>query len=549
MDRTPTSPTTRIQTALGTLAGGPRAALAFGAVTFLVTAALGLRDAFLNNEGLFTYVFAQMAADDPLATLFFLKSRPPLAAFYALPASFGLDAFVVAHAAVASAAVPLTAAAARGLGHLQPNLAGALVGASALLVAAGAAGVGNSDAATLVALATALLVTFDRPALAGLAASVLPTAREEATIFVLALAAYAWTGRSRRDAVRFSVAVVGPLALYAAAGALYHHDLLWFLHHPAHVTHRVPASGVMGAGLYAGGAERVTLRLLVLTPALLLLPFVRPSRLALAERWLGAAAAVFVVLLTVLPSVSTLNFGDMPRYILPALPIVALLVGRAAETLATAEGPTRIHSRVASLVLLLLVLEGHRQATATGASGLLWAAAGAAAVFVVATSALRRSAPLLLLVLACVFGAGSAEATRLSERADTVALGRHILAHAPPGTVILTNVAELPTWVARHGRTDVAVRHLLAADQQFELETLANAEVGQDAALRRLLRRHWYGPIVFPDELEAALEPGTWLALRGDARTGHVLDETWLEGRSETTALEAGTRVVRIEAP
>ena len=50
------------------------------------------------------------------------------------------------------------------------------------------------------------------------------------------------------------------------------------------------------------------------------------------------------------------------------------------------------------------------------------------------------------------------------------------------------------------------------------------------------------------EELRARLVAGTWLALRDDARTGHVFDESWLDGRTETVRIGDRMRVIRITA-
>lgn len=524
-----------------------RVALALGLLHFAVSVAAVLRDTFLNNEGIFTYISAGMMGSDPVTTLFFLKSRPPIAALYAAPAALGFDAFAIVHALVASAAIPLTAVLSRALGQRWPNLAAALVAASAMLLAGGASGVGNADALTLGVLAAVCLFAWDRPLIAGLLCALLPLARAETTLLVIPLALHAVFRGDARVRWRFLAGLFGVGLAYAALGALYHEDAIWFLHHPPHVTHSVPFSEVMGPQMFGGDPHKVTLTLLTLTPSVGLLLFLRPRSLSHPEQAIGLFLVLFLGILEVLPSVSPLNFGDMPRYVLPAVPFLALFASRAIESLAEGTGRAAYFIGVAGLLGLLVV--AHYQDAEHQAPALLWAVAGWSSILLLASTRYRRAVPLLVLALSFAATPFLIDATRLTQRRDTLVLGRYLLEHASADTVVLTNVGEVPLWLERNGGEHIEAHHLLAADQRYELDSLASDAVGQREAVHALMRRHWYGPIVFPEEIEARLRPGTWLALRGDARTGHILDESLLVGRSETVDLGGGVRLIKVTGP
>jgi hypothetical protein len=525
-----------------------RVAFGLASVVALVAIVAIRTDAFLNNEGIFGYLFAGMVGDDPVATLFFLKSRPPLAAFYALPAALGFDAYAIVHALVAAAAVPLTAVVARSAGQRWPNLPAALVAGSAMLVPCAASGVGNSDGMTLGILAAALLFAWRRPALAGAVCALLPLARAETALLVLALVAHVLV-RGGSERWRFLLGLAVPAVVYAAAGAVYHEDALWFVHHPPHVTHRNPQSAIMGRQMFGGEPHMITLNFLLLTPAVGLLVFLRPSRLASMERTFGAFLIVFLGLLSILPAVHPLNFGDMPRYVVPALPFLALLGGRAVESLADgADAATRGRS-LGVLALAGMLVVGDLQEARHDAPALLVAVAGWSLIAFVAGTRARSAVPAIVVALSFAAAPLLVRDSRLALREEIPALGRYLIEHQGERPLVLTNVSELPLWLARNGGRQVDIRHMMAADQRYEVETLANEAVGQDEALRALLRRHWYGPIVFEEEIPRLLRSGTWLALWEDARTSHILDFASLRGRSETVELAEMAWIVRVTAP
>jgi hypothetical protein len=198
---------------------------------FLVALGFALALTFLNDEGLFTLPMARGLLGREFWAFFFLhKGKPANLLLYALPAHFGLRAFLVAHVAVGTAAVVLTGATARRLGVRHPNVAAWVMATSSSFVVATANGYANADGAALVALFL-FLYFGGRRTTAAVVLGVLPFSRYElglVTLLFLALAAF------RDRDLRFVLAALALPAAYVLMGAVYHRDLLWLPHTMVH---------------------------------------------------------------------------------------------------------------------------------------------------------------------------------------------------------------------------------------------------------------------------------------------------------------------------
>ncbi|MCA9692055.1 MAG: hypothetical protein KC636_20805, partial [Myxococcales bacterium] len=348
------------------LAHDPRLAWALAALFFTVGVALIRTDRFLHDEGLLSWFFAGILADEPIATLFFLKARPPLALLYAPISGLGLDVFLWLHVLVAALAIPLMAAVARALGQGAPNLVALALAAPPMMLAAAPSGVGNTDAITGLALALYLLVARRSPAAAGLVAGALPLVRAEITIYVLALALYCLPRARRR--FLYALPAVG-LAL-ALAGALYHQDVLWFIHYPPTLTSPGQDTPAFGEHGYAQASLGQTAgALLSIAPLLGLLALLPWRALHPLERALLLAGLAFGLAIRGLPFTGLFHFDDSPRYALPLIMMMAPL-GR----LATTEAEGRGWPAAALYVALLVV--GDAIDRAEGSRLLLAAIAG-----------------------------------------------------------------------------------------------------------------------------------------------------------------------------
>jgi hypothetical protein len=197
-----------------------------------------------------------------------------------------------------------------------------------------------------------------------------------------------------------------------------------------------------------------------------------------------------------------------------------------------------------SFLALLFVL-AHIQEAQHDAPALLWGVAGWSLVVLLSATSARGLSPLLVVALSVATVPVLLPASRL-ENPETEILGQRLLHDAQPTTIVLTNVAELPLWLERNGGADIDVRHVLAADQRYEIDTLTNDAVGQRARVHALMRAHWYGPVVFSEEIDGLLVPSTWLALRDDARTGHLIDVQAIADRTQRTDLGSGLFILRV---
>jgi len=504
----------------------PGGALLVAAAFFIHGLHAVQNDRYLNDEGLLTWFFAAMTLDDPVAVLFFQKSRPVLSALYAPVTVLGLQPFLIAHVIVATLAIPLTASLARGAGQRWPNLAAILLALSPLMLGAAPAGVSNADVVTGALLSLWLLERARRPLWAGAVLGALLLVRAEIGVLVVVLGAGALRSPAARRLLA-GVAVV-PLA-YALAGIAYHQAPLWVLHFPPSLPSVNPGVPTAVTAQYGGTIDGLVSSLVLVTPAVALAALVPRDRLSSVERTAGAFVLLFVLLVRGLPLFGLFNFDDAPRYLVPTVPFVALLVGRLAGR--WHDLPDR--GALAPVWLGALLVAGHFTEAATGSALLLWCVVGWAAVLVIARAG-RAHLATGALVVGCVAGAFLlAPKTRLLRSADAVDLGHvaHVLVdhRAETSDVVVTNVPVLATWLERRETIDYHVRYLVQADQLHEIRSLTNGEVGQTERILDLLDDHFYGRPLLPDDLDAeALPDRTAFVLREDERLEAVLPpEAW----------------------
>src|SRR5690606_19312730 len=116
------------------------------------------------------------------------------------------------------------------------------------------------------------------------------------------------------------------------------------------------------------------------------------------------------------------------------------------------------------------------------APALLLGLIGWSAIALLSATSARRGVPAAVVVAALATAPLLADATRLVLRRPTTALGEYHLAEADSRTVVLTNVAGLPPWLARNGGEPSRIHHMPAADQRYEPDILTNERVGQREA-------------------------------------------------------------------
>lgn len=504
-----------------------RVAWALAALFFAVGLEAVWSGRYLHDEGLLTYYFASFVREEPLAALFFQKARPVTAALYAPVSALGFRAFAIAHVAVCAASLPMIAAVARRLGMPWGNVPALVLGASPLFLICAPAGHTNADAVVAIVLGLWLHVVAGRSALSGAVLAAALLIRSEAVVLVAALAV---ERALARDVRWWAGAAAVPLA-YALAGAAYHHDLLWLIHYPPALLAPVPhARWVPEAGALAERLNATLTSLLCVTPACALALLPRLERARREERALAVGLAIFVLAIRGLPMVGLFNFDESPRYLLVALPALALLVGRHVE----AAREARIDVGHATLVLGALAVLATLVA-AGGAASLPALGAIAASTLVVALGTPQRAAVAVgaWVALALATFPLWRGHTRLAPPAhELAALGewwRSTRAGRSEPTPVVTNFELARAWLQHHGLLDeerTPVHFLLQHDMAYELDRLLNANVGQDERIYAAMQLQFYGrPIrAGPGRQVDSWPAGTIVIWLSDDRLGQTLD-------------------------
>jgi hypothetical protein len=274
---------------------------------------------------------------------------------------------------------------------------------------------------------------------------------------------------------------------------------------------------------------------------------VRWSKLTRFER-LGAAFVVaFAGLLLLLPRWRVFNFDLSPRYLLPILPFVALLLGRAYERLATRRGTSGD---------TLGLVGGFGLAVAgvlAGGNGSPFVAVGACALaLALARFGLRPLALAVALGLVALGPVAFADGTRLQRSSESGQLDVLVqqlgeLHDGPLPRPVYTNEPLLFAYLQRTGALPWArVHYIVQADQRYELDRLANPDNGQRKALWSALEEGFYGTPVSPQALRPeSLPTDVIFALRRDDRLEMVFP---LEGWAPRLAIHhAGPRTIVAE--
>lgn len=505
--------------------------IALAAAHFCLGLLVTLDPRSTHDEGLLMYGFSRALGDAFLPCFFFQKLKPALALVYLPFASLGLGAYLVAHLAVASAAVALVHATARALGHERPWVPALVVALSPLYTWSGLVGVSNSDGVAAIALFLYLLVARKSLLGAGLVLGVLPWIRYECAVFSVVLALYVFY--RHRSRVFLAGCAAWPLA-YLASGALYHRDILWFLHYMPNVSKLTPDNPVWMGEFARHDIGTGVLALAMVSPAVFFLLLVRRSRLVGVEKALGAFTAVFFGLFLA-THVSPRDIGPAfalgfsSRYAVVPVIAVGLLLGRALEALEREAAP-RLRDTAAAAALLGL---GWLLRT-RGLVAPLWAAASTGALVAASRGGATRlalaSVITLLVGLPWSFREALVQAfpmrdERLDQAASWLEANRGAI-----GAEIYTNHKMLGPYLARTGRlAGVRVRFMLAADHHYELVHLTNDANGQRDAVIDVVPRAVFGDVVMPDALLPSKVPaGTTFVLIDDARTKLILPpETW----------------------
>lgn len=480
---------------------------------------------YLHDEGLLTHLFALVTARAPAAGLFLQKSRPPISALYA-PVAGSLDLFFWAHITVGAVGIVALWGAARALEHDVPLVAPAVLALSPLYIGGSVAGLSNTDVVAGLCI-FAWLYASDRRVAAAAVLGVLPWIRAEVGVLCILLALWS----IRRKAWRELAALPAYGALYGLAGIAYHQDPIWFLHFPPALPEPMPDNPYWAEHGGTASLTQLVGTAVALTPVVPALALSRWKSLRPLERLGLVFCLAFAVALVVLPAWRIFNFDQSPRYLLPVVPFIALAVGRiAGGFMDELEEPGRFAVPALAVLAVLAYVAALSVRHPTGLLAITFVA--------VALTAQRLNghglAGLLLGVPVVlgpwVFGDGGQIDTRSSAPhlapmieglAETVGDKRK---------VVYTNEPLLAARVVQEGRLpNVTVLYIVQEDQRFELERLANADVGQRDALWDAMTPNAYGRPIHPDALRPDTVPlGAIFALTKDARLPLVMPpERW----------------------
>lgn len=493
------------------------------AAIFAVTGTVDvLLQRHLHDEGLLTHLFARMTWEAPIDLLFLQKSRPPISALYAPFAAAGPRVFGVAHVLVAASAIVLLAGLARSFGHRWPNLAALVLAASPLYFASAAAGVSNSDGVAFAVLGAWLWFVRDRPYAGAVVLGLVPWIRAELAPLPLVLLLVCPAAQRRGVLAGLLTFPVG----YALIGMLVHADVLWWAHYPPSLPTPMDDHPLWAQQDGRIGAAVLSASLLALSPAwMFAVPMpTRPREIPRAQwAWLAFAAFEIGVLLA-MPRWRVFNFDLSPRYLLGAVPAIALFVSSRVGALAP--GPDRRTWVVEHVVLL-----GAAALALHVALGGALPAALAATAFLGMAIAIGRAgagpvAAGLTALLLALGPWGFADGTGLSTERATPELQEirarldedPRLHHRP----IFTNAPLLSSVL--QGEPFGPVHYIVQADQLHEIVALTNPSSGQRATVLEVLHRGFYGIPAFPDTFTPeALPADAVLILVDDPRLASVM--------------------------
>ena len=428
---------------------------------------------FLHDEGIFTFDLAGTMRHSFVATVFLLKAKPVLVLLYA-PFSFvGLTAYLMFHAALASAAILLVTATARRLKIAHPNVAGWLLAVSMGYAVAASNGFANADGAFFLSLFFFLYFS-NRRIWAAILMGMLPFVRNELALVWVAF--LVWDLWKRKD-YRFVIASLGFPLVYTVAGAVYHRDLFWLVAtfpnpqgKPSSIGFTLPSLGWLGQYLQKS----------------LLINFGFMGFLALLGWQSGDRRSIFLygltcsifVLMTVFQFFGVFGFDTSLRYHVGPLPLVALVTAYAVSS-----GSRRPYLAVAALSGLLLLFPAGRSPY------LVAVLAAAACRFFVKGDEFRKPADLVIWLCALVFAVIGLGTTEFGRRQH---LGAHRTLKALKDSGIYKGQrVYTDIHIARYDRCSGVRNAYFLANESivWELDRFVNKENGQYEDLVRALAR------------------------------------------------------------
>jgi hypothetical protein len=259
---------------------------------------------------------------------------------------------------------------------------------------------------------------------------------------------------------------------------------------------------------------------------------------------------IFLLAMRIFPILGWFYFGDMPRYLMPATPFLALMVSRLFTC-----WEERGVSVLAAAWMGGLLLGGGLLYSWNGSVFLLEAAAAWASVALLAGLGKPKWAAALLaggcLALAPLLLPATDMSLQNPRRQFQPIVQWFLRNPSSRGRLVLTNFHLLPVWAERIGLFSGAeVRYMVQADQIDEIQALSNPHIGQQQGILKLMERHFYGRPVFPEALRPELiVEGSLFVLSDNPRLSLIMPAERWETSLETLAAGPGWRIAAFRRP
>jgi hypothetical protein len=518
---------------------GPLIAAAAFLVTCLAFIALV---PLADDEGQLSYMSARMMLTAPMATLFFQKLRPFMTAVYAPIVAGGESYYLVAHSAVAALGVWLAGKLAARVGGVG-WLASVAIAANPIYFLASVSGQSNTDGITAL-LGGAFMLAQERTAvrvLGGMLLGATPWIRYETFPAVAIFGLYLLVRRDWRAVAGYTVWPV----VYLGAGAVYHHEALWFLHFsPTFIEPPdVMAADFPVPGDSQGSAAALSDVLVTASAACATWPLsmtVRLREVSSTGRVLVASLLLLVPLMFGLPFTGFMTFELQARYQMVVLPAMAVAASVAILR------PTRLSRAMVLLAGVLLLATAAATSFASGWE-LLTAPLLIGSAMLLRTQRQRCIAAVVGLaayaVLLPVSGARSGRFLNPLIGAETQAFLRWFADHRSSikQHVVYTTHPQIGMMAQRLGQP---VRFIVPRDMVYELTLMVNHENGQSEQIIRAISPELYGGALWPCEVpDVTFEPGDVIVYRGEDRSTLVL---WDEAIKSSIALNNDTPPLRV---
>jgi len=277
---------------------------------------------YTDDEGFQAYLYTRILLEEPIAGIFVQKLKWAGTMLYLPVFGFGWKIFLVWHKVLAGAGIYLLGKATEGLTR-KGWIASLVLATSPAYIFSSMAGHSNIVGVFYAALILYLLVARRSFFWAGMALGALPWVRHEYFIFVAGLALYAVL--KDRNPRFFGGLLMFPV-VYLSIGAVYHGDILWWLHYLPALTTPEPTC-TWYRQWEAAYLQRLISMLGVITPAWPLLFLMSWRKKSPLEKALLISLVATFLFMFIVPFTRFLKFDHDVRYWLVFLPFLSVGAG------------------------------------------------------------------------------------------------------------------------------------------------------------------------------------------------------------------------------